>query len=147
MDSGFDSSSPNSGAFRSQSQSCFFWTIKFVLWFYSSETDSIRSLFSKFRVFLEVNLRVFFVWTNKFVWSRVHWFALQKPSQTRDWVFDVAKLSLLPDSVEKSTQYFTRIEFHTSWLWCIVWLSSRRWCRNYWITWNILTTGGFLRLW
>ena len=38
-----------------------------------------------------------------------------KPSTTRDWVFDVAVLSSLPDIVEKSTQYFTPTEFHTAW--------------------------------
>jgi hypothetical protein len=41
---------------------------------------------------------------------------LQKQSQTRDWVFDVAELSSLPDSVEKTTQYFTPSEFHTAWI-------------------------------
>jgi len=42
MDSRFDLSSPNSGAFRSQSRRCFVWTNKFVwsrvYWFGASET-------------------------------------------------------------------------------------------------------------
>jgi len=30
---------------------------------------------------------------------------------------------------------------------CILWISNRRWCRDYWITWNILAKGGILRVW
>jgi hypothetical protein len=41
----------------------------------------------------------------------------QKPSQTSEGVFDVAILSLLTESVEKTTQYFPPIEFHSAWFW------------------------------